>query len=171
MNKAFSLFILLKTKDRMGNDTLSIVAERFRRIILSSFSSFEKNVLNGDSVVVLQNVGVEKRTDKIKVDEASFQQDPSYRINILPLLADSSSITYALNQHPLFAWVTNADGADTLLVKSAAGRTNVSAKATPRANSDTTEKRNVAQELLKRYINDTLEPHVKMIELAEIVMV
>jgi len=53
MNKAFSLFILLKTKDRMGNDTLSIVAERFRRIILSSFSSFEKNVLNGDSVVVL----------------------------------------------------------------------------------------------------------------------
>ena len=26
MNKAFSLFILLKTKDRMGNDTLSIVA-------------------------------------------------------------------------------------------------------------------------------------------------
>jgi hypothetical protein len=166
MNKAFSLFILLKAKDRMGNDTLSTVAERFCRIILSSFSSFEKNVLGDDSVVVLQNVGVEKRTDKIKVDAASFQQDPSYQINIRPLLADSSSITYALSRHPLFTWVANADGADTLLVKSATRRTNVPTKTMQRVNTDTTPENDVSLRTVSLRINKLLRPHTETIKQA-----
>jgi hypothetical protein len=142
MNKAFSLFILLKTEDRMRNNTMYTVVERFRRIILSSFSSFEKNVLGDDSVVVLQNVGVVKQTDKINIDEASFKQDPSYRINIRPLLAEPSTVTYALSRHPLFAWMASTNGGDTLLVKSATRRATV---------------------LASQRINDILEPHTEFL--------
>lgn len=113
MNKAFNMLIQLKLRGVLTGDTLADVTERFRRILLNAFGSFEKSVLEGDRIIVRQNVALERRTQGARL--AEWEKDPSYRFNVEPLLK-RGSVTYAISRHPLFALVEAAGEEAKLLV-------------------------------------------------------
>ena len=105
MNKAFNMLIQLKLRGALTGDTLADVVERFRRILLNAFGSFEKSVLEGDRIIVRQNVALERRVQGGRL--AEWVRDPSYRFNVEPLLK-RGSVTYAIEKHPLFALIDAA---------------------------------------------------------------
>lgn len=151
MNKAFNMFVLVKTKSRMSKDSLYEVIERFRRIVLTSFASFEKNILDGDGTVVLQNVGL----NKIVNPEDFNNNDPSYRFNIKPLDV-RGTITHAIINHPIFKFEdADKSATENLLVRS-----------TTRHGSDfdedppsDTRLKDYYKEILSEYIPDIIKTY------------
>lgn len=138
-NKLFTALNQVKVDGRLLGNELDDVPERFRRIALNSFASFEKNILDGGATVVLQNTAQFKKLG----DE---NKDASYRANVLKLVAakkiitnrsgdnaDSNeekvhdkvgdvdlSFTEMLLEHPLFKYIHREDreGRSDVVVKS-----------------------------------------------------
>jgi hypothetical protein len=115
MNKTFTQISALERNSHfIRGVSLSEVNERFRRIILNSFASFESS----SPRVVLQNSGIARNL-------GIYENDNVYTINVSPLLvSEEPSITKAIFSHPLFTmqegrW-TAGEGQDGDTVKIAA---------------------------------------------------
>lgn len=85
--------------------TLASLIERFRRIVLNAVACFERDRLDPAlGPIVRQRVGlgpVETLTPE------RFKNDNAYLRNIQVLLEQSKTLTYVLNDHPL--WIKNQD--------------------------------------------------------------
>lgn len=101
-NKAFNAFNNIKSELNISDDTALLILERFMRISVNSFASFEKNTLkntqSSDNVVVHTSVGEGKNL-------GDFNKDSSYKINIKPTISEAGSATKYIASHPIFRLV------------------------------------------------------------------
>ena len=119
MNKAFSVFVQMKQRRILTGDSLFDVIDRCRRVLLNSFASFEKSPLDGDPIIVRQNVALEKHPTEPRAGE--WENDPSFRVNVRPLLVEGT-VTRAIHAHPLFGVLGRSGGAArALMVRSTSG--------------------------------------------------
>lgn len=149
MNKAFTMLIQLKLRDVLTGDSLAEVVERFRRILLNAFGSFEKSVIDGDRIIVRQNVALETRSQPPRLGD--WTKDPSYRFNVEPLL-EFGTVTNAISKHPLFALVQEVGSeAQGLKVRSTSGGHKEESNQNPKENIGSEFK---PGEFLRKFVRD-----------------